>query len=106
MNCPVCCLRVEGRSQLIAHLRAVRDLDNKAGLVSSSPIHQELRGLHVLPCPLGCGAANDGGRTGTSRHFDTHVEKRSCKKSETSGPWRATTVAASRMTHEKGSRKA
>jgi hypothetical protein len=55
MHCPVCCLRVEGRPQLIAHLRAVRDPNHKAALVSSMPIYQELRGLHVLPCPLGCG---------------------------------------------------
>jgi hypothetical protein len=82
---------VEGSSQLIAHLRAVRDPD-QAALVSSSPIFQELRGLHVLPCPLGSGAVYDGGRTWTSRHFDTHVEKRSCKQGETSGPWCATTV--------------
>ena len=26
------------------------------------------------------------------RHFDTHVEKRSCKPSERGGPWCATTV--------------
>jgi len=73
MHCPVCCLRVEGRSQLIAHLRAVRGLDHKAAIVSSNQISQELRGIHVMPCPLGCGAVYDGGRTWTSRHFDTHV---------------------------------
>ncbi len=92
MHCPVCRLRVEGRSQLIAHLRAARDQDHKTALHDSSPIYQELRGLHVLPCPLGCGAVYDGGKTGTSRHFDTHVEKRNCSKGEASGPWCATTM--------------
>ena len=92
MHCPVCRLRVEGRSQLIAHLRAARDQDHKTALHDSSPIYQELRGLHVLPCPLGCGAVYDGGKTGTSRHFDTHVEKRNCNKGEASGPWCATTM--------------
>ena len=42
--------------------------------------------------PIGCGAVYDGGRMGTSRHFDAHVEKRSFKQSETSCPWYATTV--------------
>ena len=93
MHCRVCCLRVEGRSQLIAHLRAARDPEHKAALVISNPIYQELRSLHVLPCPLGCGAVYDGGRTWASRYFDTHVEKRSCKTNETSGPWCATTMA-------------
>ena len=92
MHCPVSCLRVEGRSQLIAHLRTTRDAHHKSALTESSPVYQELRGLHVMPCPLGCGAVYDGGRTGTSRHYDAHVEKRGCRKSDTSGPWCATTV--------------
>ncbi len=52
MHCPVCRLRVDGRSQLIAHLRSVRDPDHKDALAVFSPIFQELRGLHVLACPL------------------------------------------------------
>ncbi len=36
----------------------------------------------------------DGGRTGSSRHYDAHGEKRSCKRSETLGPWCATTVTS------------
>jgi len=38
----------------------------------------------------------DGGRSGTSRHFDSHVEKRSCKKGEAAGPWCATKVTGIR----------
>jgi hypothetical protein len=78
MNCPVCRLRVNGRSQLIAHLRTMRDTGHEAALYDSNPVYQELRALHVMPCPLGCGAVYDGGRTGTSRHYDSHVDKRSC----------------------------
>jgi hypothetical protein len=73
MHCPVYRLRVDGRSQLIAHLRTQRDPEHRAALADSSPVYHELRGLHVMPCPLGCGAVYDGGRSGTSRHYDAHV---------------------------------
>ncbi len=45
-----------------------------------------------MPCPLGCGAVYDGGRLGSSRHYDANVDKRSCKKGEATGPWCPTTV--------------
>ena len=70
----------------MAHLKLMRDPSHKAALVEVSPVYQELRGLHVMPCPFGCGAVYDGERTGTSRHFDAHVKKRNCKRSESSGP--------------------
>ena len=94
MHFPVCQLRVDVRSHVIAHLKTMQDPSHKAALTYSSPVYQQLRGLHVIPCPLGCGAVYDGGRTGSSRHYDAHVEKRSCKRSETSGPWCATTVTS------------
>ena len=70
----------------------MRDDGHKGALFDSSPVYHELRGLHILPYPLGCGAVYDGGKLGTSRHYDNHVDKRSCKKGEASGPWCATTV--------------
>jgi hypothetical protein len=68
------------------------DPSHKAAHEVANPAYQEFRGLHVMPCPHGCGAVYDGRRTGTSRHFDAHVAKRSCKRTETSRPWCATTV--------------
>jgi len=38
----------------------------------------------------------DGGRSGTSRHFDAHVDKRSYRKGEKDGPWCATAVTGIR----------
>ena len=71
----------------------MRNATHKSALIAeSSHVYQELRGLHVMPCLLGCGAVHDGGRRGSSCHYDAHVEKRSCKRFETSDPWWATTV--------------
>ena len=92
LYCIVCRLRVDGRSLLVAYLRQSRDHAHRAALLASNPLHHELRGLHIVPCPHGRGAVNDGGRTSNSRHYDTHVAKRSCKPCEMRGPWCATTV--------------
>ena len=97
LYCPVCRLRVDGRSELVAHLRQSRDLAHIPALLASSPLHHELRGLHILPCPHGCGAVYDGGRIGNSRHYDTHVAKRSCNPCEMGGPWCATRVSGIRQ---------
>ena len=56
----------------------------------------------MLACPHGCGTVYDGGRISTSRHFDTHVEKRNYKDGEMEGPWCATTVTGiQRATQER-----
>ena len=51
LHCPVCNLRVDNRSQLVGHIRGMRDL-HKEALVGTSPTYQLLRGLNVMPCPL------------------------------------------------------
>jgi len=88
----VCRLWVDGRSHLVAHLRQSRDHAHRAVLLASIPLPHELRGMHILPCPLGCVAVYDGGRNGNSRDYDTHVAKLNCKQYEMEGPWCATTV--------------
>ena len=78
--CPVCSISFSARRDLLRHLQQAADQPHKDLRCDAvaSPLYPELCRLHIMICPLGCGALYDGGKNNRSAALESHVLAQTC----------------------------